>query len=215
MLAWAGLILGAGQAHGQQKRIYIANDDHTDYMWTADVETYNRVFVDLLDFHSRLADQTAGEPAPYQSRFNADGSFWLWAYERSKSPAEFHRLIGRVKDGQIGVPLTTLASCYGGQPAEAVLRGMYYAGRLERRHGLRFPIALSMENQTQPLGLASLWAGSGARYSWKGVCSCASKLIQGGAQPSESGDLLVHRPGRATRPDEVVFHRAELHRHLP
>ncbi|MEO6739338.1 MAG: hypothetical protein ABIP20_03740 [Chthoniobacteraceae bacterium] len=33
-----------------------------------------------------------------------------------------------------------------------------------------------MENQTQPLGLASLWAGAGARYSWKGICGCASKL---------------------------------------
>jgi len=184
LLAWACLILGAGQAHGQQKRIYIANDDHTDYMWTADVETYNRIFVDLLDFHSRLADQTAGEPAPYQSRFNTDGSHWLWAYERAKSPAEFQRLIGRVKDGQIGVPMNTLVSCYGGQPAEAVLRGMYYAGRLERRHGLRFLLAESMENQTQPLGLASLWAGSGARYSWKGVCACASKL---------SKDVLSHR----------------------
>ena len=33
-----------------------------------------------------------------------------------------------------------------------------------------------MENQTLPLGLGSLWAGTGAKYSWKGVCNCASKL---------------------------------------
>ena len=24
----------------EPKRLYIANDDHTDYMWTADAETY-------------------------------------------------------------------------------------------------------------------------------------------------------------------------------
>ena len=157
-------------------RIYLANDDHTDYMWTADAETYNAVFVDMLDYYLGLADGTANNPAPYQSRFNADGSYWLWQYERRKSPAEFKRLIERVKDGHISAPLTTLVACYGGQPAEAVLRGMYYAGRLERRYGLRFDLATAMENQTLPLGLASLWAGSGARYSWRGVCGCASKL---------------------------------------
>ena len=50
------------------------------------------------------------------------------------------------------------------------------AGRLERRYNLRFPLATAMENQTLLLGLASLWAGSGARYTWRGVCGCASKI---------------------------------------
>ena len=31
--------LGAVSA-AEPKRLYIANDDHTDYMWTADAETY-------------------------------------------------------------------------------------------------------------------------------------------------------------------------------
>jgi alpha-mannosidase len=31
-------------------RLYLANDDHTDYLWTADAETYNAVFVDMLDY---------------------------------------------------------------------------------------------------------------------------------------------------------------------
>ncbi len=178
-------------ASAQQKRLYIANDDHTDYMWTADAETYADVFVDQLDYNLALADATDGNPAPYQNRFNCDGSFWLWTYERRKSAAEFQRLIGRIKDGHISAPLTALVSCYGGQPAEAVLRGMYYAGRLERQHGLRFPMALSMENQTQPLGLASLWAGAGARFSWKGICGCASKLP---------------KPALAARPHEIYWY---------
>lgn len=159
-----------------QKRIYLANDEHTDYVWTADADTYADVFVDLLDFHLKLADETAANPPPYRNRFNCDGSLWLWTYEQRKTPAEFARLIERVRDGTISAPLNTLVSCYGGQPAEAVLRGMYYAGRLERKHNLRFTLATAMENQTLPLGLTSLFAGAGAKYSWRGVCGCASKL---------------------------------------
>ncbi len=170
-------------------RIYIANDDHTDLLWTADEETYARAFVGMLDFHLQLADATAANPPPYRNRYNCDGNYWLWNYEQRKSPAEFARLIGRIKDGTISAPLNLVVSCYGGQPVEAVLRGMAYAGRLERQHGLRFPLAVAMENQTLPRGLASLFAGSGARYSWRGVCACGTmidkKALQ--ARPREIG----------------------------
>ena len=161
-----------------EKRIYIANDDHTDFMWTADAETYAKVFVEMLDFHLKLADETADNIMPFRNRFNCDGSYWLWCYEQRKSPAEFAKLIARIKDGTISAPLNAVVSCYGGQPAEGVLRGMYYSGRLERKQDLRFPLAVAMENQTLPLGLASLFAGSGAKYSWRGVCGCATKMNQ-------------------------------------
>jgi hypothetical protein len=157
-------------------RIYIGNDDHTDYMWATDADTYDDIFVDMLDFHLGLTEQTLTKASPFRNRFNTDGSLWLWHYERKKSPAEFARLMSRIKDGYISSPLNTIVSCYGGQPVEAVLRGMYYAGRLERRFGLRFPLATATENQTLPLGLASLFAGAGAHYSWRGVCGCANKI---------------------------------------
>ncbi len=176
LAAFAAFATCLSAAEPEPKRIYIANDDHTDFMWSADADTYADVFVDMLDFHLKLADDTAGNPPEYRNRFNTDGSAWLLAYEQKKSPADFSRLIERIKDGTISAPLNTLVSCYGGQPVEAVLRGMYYAGRLERRHGLRFPMAIAMENQTLPLGLASLFAGAGAKYSWRGVCGCASEL---------------------------------------
>ncbi len=163
-------------AIAQQKRIYIANDDHTDYMWTADADTYAKVFVDMLDWHMKLADETASNPPEYRNRFNCDGSYWLWTYEQKKTPAEFEKLIGRIKDGTISAPLNTLVSCYGGMPTEAVLRSMYYSGRLERKHDLRFEMATAMENQVLPLGLTSLFAGAGAKFSWRGVCGCASRL---------------------------------------
>ncbi len=161
---------------GQQKTIYLAPDDHTDYFWTADDVQYRAAFIETLDYYIDQIDQTQNDPEPFQARWNCDGTLWLWEYEHNKSVAEFKKLMNRVADGHISCPLNALVSTYGAQPAEAVLRGMYYAGDLERRFDVRFPMAVSMENQTLPQGLGALWAGAGARYSWKGVCGCATKM---------------------------------------
>ena len=163
-------------AQAIKKRIYIALDDHTDYMWTADEATYRQAFLQMLDYYLNLADSTANNPPEFQSRFNCDGSLWVWTYEKNKSPAAFNRLINQIRSGHISMPLTALVILYGGMPAEAVLRSMYYPGQLERRHNLRFTLAVSMENQTLPYGLSALWAGAGAKYSWKGICGCASQV---------------------------------------
>ena len=181
-LLW--LILGT-VVTAQQRRIYIAPDDHTDYMWTGDEETYRQSFIKMLDYYLDLADKTKNEPPEFQSRWHADGSYWIWTYEKNKSPAEFSRLIGRVRDGHISFPLNALVSTYGGTPTEAVFRGMYYAGTLERRFGLKIPMAIAMENQTLPYGLGALWAGSGAKYSWKGICGCATKIDSFGKRPHD------------------------------
>lgn len=162
----------------QQKRIYIAPDDHTDYVWTADEATYRDSFLEMTDYYLDQMDATAGNPSPYQGRWNADGSFWMWTYQNNRSAAQFQRFINRVNDGHLSVPLNALVLLNGGTPAEAVLRGMYYPGLIERRYNVRFPIAVAMEDQTFPYGLSSLWAGSGARYSWKGVCGCATRVSQ-------------------------------------
>ncbi len=167
------------------KRIYIAPDDHTDYMWTAGEAEYQQAFLEMLDYYLDLVDATEGEDVEHQSRWNCDGSFWMWTYERNRPASDFQRLIGRIRDGHISVPLNALCVCLGGAPAEAVLRGMYYAGQIERRHNLRFVLAYTIENQTQPYGLVSLWAGSGAKYSWKGVCGCASKVASLGDREHE------------------------------
>ena len=72
------LLLFVGSTRAQQKRFYIANDEHTDYFWTADGDTYKTVFRSMLDYYLDLADARQGNATPYQSRFNCDGSFWLW-----------------------------------------------------------------------------------------------------------------------------------------
>ena len=49
-----GVLLGtlALSATAQEpKRIYIAPDDHTDYMWTADEETYRQAFIEMIDYY--------------------------------------------------------------------------------------------------------------------------------------------------------------------
>jgi len=160
----------------QQKRLYIANDDHTDYMWTADESKYDSAFLRMLDYYLLQIDSTKANQPDYQARFNTDGSIWLQAYEKYRTPAQFKKLMDAIKSGHISSPLNMLVSCYGAQPAEAVIRGMYYAGQLERKYNLRFTMAGSMENNTLPLGLASLWAGSGAKYSWKGIGGYGSQM---------------------------------------
>ena len=158
----------------QQKRIYLAPDDHTDYMWTADEETYRDAILQMLDYYLDLNDRTASEPYPFQSKWNCDGSYWLYLYGRHRSPEQWGRLLEQIRQGRITVPRNTMISVMGVAPLEATLRDMYYSGSMEREYGLPFPIALSMEDQVLPLGLSSLWAGSGVRYSWRGVCACVT-----------------------------------------
>lgn len=47
------LLLLAGVAAQAQpiKRLYLANDDHTDYMWSANEAKYDSAFVRMLDFY--------------------------------------------------------------------------------------------------------------------------------------------------------------------
>jgi alpha-mannosidase len=163
------------------KRLYIANDDHTDFMWSLDSAQYVSAFVQMLDAWMDINDATAaanpGQPN-FHSKWNCDGSYWISFFEkvRGSSDPSFTRLINQIKDGKITVPYSPLVSTYGGQPVEAVLRGMYYAGQLERRFNLDLSMATAMENQTMPLGISSLWKGSGAKYAWHGVCNCDTKM---------------------------------------
>ncbi|MEJ7623972.1 MAG: hypothetical protein WKF34_08250 [Pyrinomonadaceae bacterium] len=161
-----------------QRRFYIAPDDHTDYMWTADEATYRQSFLTMIDYYLGRMDATQSNPSDTQMRWNCDGSLWMWEYERNRTPQQFERFISRIRDGHMSVAMNPLVLAQGGSPTEAVLRGMYYPGLIERRHNLRFSIAIGMENQTLPYGLPSLWAGSGAKYSWKGVCNCATHVSQ-------------------------------------
>ncbi len=132
-LIWlvAAVTLIAQQPHST--RIYIAPDDHTDYFWSANDVTYRKAFLETLDYYLDQIAKAKDAPTEFQARWNCDGSLWLWESEHHKSADDFRPLIERVRDGHISVPMTPLALTYGAQPAEAALRGMYYAGRLEQQ----------------------------------------------------------------------------------
>jgi alpha-mannosidase len=160
----------------QVSHIYLANDNHTDLFWTANATDYESVPLNEIDYHLDLTEATMNMPVQYQNRYNMDCAWYAYTYKKHRTPEQFQRLIDNIQSGHMNMPLNWLVSTYGGQPTEAVLRGMYWTGRLERDYDLDINLVASIENQTQPLGLASLWAGSGAKYSWKGVCGCVSEV---------------------------------------
>lgn len=176
LVLFFALLLQLISLYAQQKRIYLALDDHTDFMWTANVVGYDSAFVHMLDYYLDQIDSTRFSPDDFQARFNCDGNYWLQAYQRHRAPEQFDRLISAIKSGHISVPLNALINCYGGMPTEAAIRGMYYAGQIERKYDLRFRMAGTMENNTLPLGMSSIWAGSGARYSWYGIGGYGSQM---------------------------------------
>ncbi|MGE3468496.1 MAG: glycoside hydrolase [Pyrinomonadaceae bacterium] len=173
-----GLLAALWPGVSAQRRFYIAPDDHTDYFWIADDVTYRQAFISMIDYYLDKMDATQSNPSDTQMRWSCDGSLWMWEYEKAKTPQEFERFMSRIRDGHMSVPLNPLVLSQGGSPAEAVIRGMYYSGLIERRHKVRFPMAIAMENQTLSYGLPSIWAGAGAKYSWKGVCNCATDITQ-------------------------------------
>lgn len=168
--------LAALPCQAQQKRIYLAPDDHTDFIWSDTEANYYNHFLNMLDYYQQKADDTAGNAPDYRSKFTIDGSLWLQIYAANRTPAQFNALMQKIKDGHITAPLAPLCVSYGVMPSEAVLRGMYYSGKLERRYDMRFRLAQSMENATMALGVGSLWAGSGAKYVWQGICGCDTQI---------------------------------------
>ena len=159
-----------------QSRLYLSNDDHTDYMWSADEATYDTLFTNMIDAWIANNNATNTNPADYQTKFNLDGTYWAWAYQKRKTAAQFQTFINQIKSERLVMPMNPLIITYGCVPAEATLRGMYYAGELQRNYNIPFEMAMSMEDQVVPLGLPSLWKGSGAKYTWHGICNCFTQV---------------------------------------
>ncbi len=99
----------------------------------------------MIDYYVDQAEKTKGSTPEFQSRFHIGGSFWVWLYERNRSPEAFATLIAAI-------------------PPLAALRRMCDADALERKYEIEIPLAIAMEHQALPFGLAALWAGSGAKY---------------------------------------------------
>ena len=154
--------------------LYLANDDHVDYGWNDTVANYESAMLSELDYYLAQIASTAGNPPATQARFSADGWYTAWLYRQQRSPAQFQALIDAMQSGHITVPLNPMVTLYGALPTEAAIRAGYWPGRIARQYGVDFRVAQDIENQTNPWGLVSLWAGSGVEFTWKGVCGCAT-----------------------------------------
>ena len=175
-LVWATLVWACLGQRAEAHRVYLANENHTDYGWNATTEAYDASMLSELDYYLGRIDTTTrdGTPEAAQTRFSADCWHYLYLYEKNRTPQQFQKLIDRMKSGHINVPLNPLVTIYGALPTEAAIRAGYYPGRIERQYGVSFSVAEEMENATIPWGLASLWAGSRTKYTWKGICACAT-----------------------------------------
>lgn len=178
VLAACGLASGAA---AQPRRIYVANDTHNSLMWNANIPDTQAAYLAMTDYYLDQMDATATADPRWRSKFFMDSAYWLYTIDRATDPAAATRrarVEQRLRDGSFTVAANTVIPTFGGMSAEMVLRSMYYAGAWERRvgGGYRVRIANHMENQVHPWGVASLWAGCGVKYSWKGVCDCVTRL---------------------------------------
>jgi hypothetical protein len=48
-------------------RIYIANDDHTDYLWSGSVADYRAAFGNMLKYYLDRVDATENQPTDQQA----------------------------------------------------------------------------------------------------------------------------------------------------
>jgi alpha-mannosidase len=163
-----GLATSSATAHD----VYLMNSNHTDYNWNATAAEYDAAILAELDYYLQQIADTASAPSEEQARYAPDCWWWMYLYEKNRTAEQFRRLIDAIRSGHITVPLNPFVTLYGALPTEAAIRAGYYPGRIARRYGLEFPLAEYRENHTSPWGLASLWAGSGVSYTWKGVCGC-------------------------------------------
>ncbi len=167
------ICLVAGQSAGHD--VFLMNSNHTDYNWNATAAQYDAAMLAELDYYLQQIADTSGSPPEEQARYVPDNWWFLWLYEHNRTAEEFDQLIDAIRSGHITIPLNPFVILYGALPTEAAIRAGYYPGRIARRYGLEFLLAENIENHTNPWGIASLWAGSGVRYTWKGVCGCADQ----------------------------------------
>jgi alpha-mannosidase len=170
-LAFLGLALSAIAPVSQAHEVYLMNSNHTDYNWNATAAEYDQFMMQEIGYYLDQIAATAGNPTHEQARYTADNWWFLYLYE-TRRPGRFPELVSAIESGHITIPLNPFVTLYGALPTEAVVRAGYYPGRMERQYGISFPLAENTENHTNPWGLASIWAGSGVRYGWKGVCGC-------------------------------------------
>jgi alpha-mannosidase len=167
------------------KRLYMGNDTHTDLMYNGTEDKWYENNQKMADFYLKLGEETKNEPPEARSKWNYDVAWTVYMLEKKTAPEYFKRIIAQIKNDQASVPYNFTLPVYGCSNIESVIRSFYYGGYLQRKYDIDVSLAVCQENATIPLGLASVWAGCGAKYSWKGVCNCATKTNTKGTRKNE------------------------------
>ncbi len=152
--------------------VYMMNSNHTDYNWNATAAEYEAAMLAELDYYLAQIAATANHPPEEQARYVPDCWWWLYLYQQYRSPAQFLELVEAIRSEHLTIPINPFVTLYGALPTEAAIRAGYYPAKIARQYDLELPLAEYRENHTSPWGLASVWAGSQVKYTWKGVCGC-------------------------------------------
>src|SRR5262249_1681141 len=131
-------------------------------------------------------------PVAERTRYLPDCWYFLYLYDpRTTTPlvnakptmAMWNDLVAKMQAGSIATTLNPFVQLYGALPTEGAIRAGFYPGRLQRQYGINFFAGREEENMTIPWGINSIWYGSGAKYSWKGICNCLNTTAYGRTGP--------------------------------
>ena len=165
--------------------LYVGSNNHVDYGWNDTVANVEAAMVADVDYYRARIDATSADPPEEQVHFNFDSWYWLWLYQHgnpatgvaAKTPDEFADVMNKMLHGHFAAPLNPFVTLYGALSTEAAIRAGNWPGKLQRQFGVQFLLGEEIETGTIPWGIASIWYGSGARYSWKGVCHCTTPAL--------------------------------------
>ena len=104
------------------KRLYLANDTHTDLLWNGGEEYWYKLNLDMARFYLKIGEETANSAPEARSKWNYDVAWTLYMMEKRESPEFFSRIIDQIKKGQASVPFNFTLPVYGASTAESILR---------------------------------------------------------------------------------------------
>jgi alpha-mannosidase len=161
-------LVGAG--HFRPWTIHLLSDDCPDYTWGYSTElSYLADSAAVTEAELRVAEAFSSEPTWNRNRYSFAVAREVQFYEQSHDEAENRKLFSRIRDGSFSVnPIPTMSlSC--SQGLEDMIRGLYVARGLERKHGIKLAYANHQETPTAAWALASVLVGSGIPYLVKGI----------------------------------------------
>lgn len=143
--------------------VHVANDNCPDYTWGLTEEATRQAFADVVRGHLDEMTRTDAWPDDLRDRYNAAVTQEILCF-LEKHPDRRDELIRRIREGRLFVSPFLCNSLWGFQGAEAFLRTLYPARRLEREFGVRFDAAEHIELPSLPWGVATLLAGADVRW---------------------------------------------------